>query len=331
VSDVQPADTGDNGSPSKRSLWVYEDELNDDGDVEKYHCSFAINSQRGLFYEFEWEEHRKTALEGDGDGEGDPWDVSVGNFMEKPQKAKAATKTNGKTKGPTRPKKSVKKKNNRGDETDADELEESDDGGTEDEYQAQSDDDGDDGEEGPSDSDSPATDEDEQDDDDLFDEPRTPSKKRKRPNNAHTPAKRMTTATPATTPRKPARGRKPAAPTPHSRKSLAKRKQKSLRMRPPPPLTSHLQLENLPTDPWFRAMHVLHVGARPDVLPCREEEYARCLRAVEELIEEGSGGCVCKTNFLLSESFSKNHTHIRPCLKIYLECLEQERRPPFTQ
>jgi origin recognition complex subunit 1 len=48
------------------------------------------------------------------------------------------------------------------------------------------------------------------------------------------------------------------------------------------------------TDPWLRAMHALHVGARPEALPCRAEEYARVMRAVEELLEEGSGGCICK-------------------------------------
>ena len=35
------------------------------------------------------------------------------------------------------------------------------------------------------------------------------------------------------------------------------------------------------------------VAARPGALPCREEEYGRVLRAVEELLEEGSGGCIC--------------------------------------
>lgn len=52
-------------------------------------------------------------------------------------------------------------------------------------------------------------------------------------------------------------------------------------------------LSYLPQDPWYRAMHVLHVGSRPDALPCREEEFERVLRCVGELLEEGSGGCVC--------------------------------------
>ncbi len=41
-------------------------------------------------------------------------------------------------------------------------------------------------------------------------------------------------------------------------------------------------------------MHTLHVGSRPNALPCREEEYARVLKCVGELLEEGSGGCICK-------------------------------------
>jgi hypothetical protein len=50
-------------------------------------------------------------------------------------------------------------------------------------------------------------------------------------------------------------------------------------------------------DPWLRAMHALHVGARPESLPCRAEEYARVMRSVEELLEEGSGGCICALFF----------------------------------
>ena len=56
---------------------------------------------------------------------------------------------------------------------------------------------------------------------------------------------------------------------------------------------------NLSEDPWLHAMHALHVAARPEALPCRGEEYSRVLRAVEELLEEGSGGCVCGCSFHL--------------------------------
>lgn len=181
-------------------------------------------------------------------------------------------------------------------ESDEDEIEESEGGGTEDEYTHSPDEDEEQEDDLPpisegSDSDDAPV------DSDTLAEPRTPSKKRKRA-TTRTPSKPKANA--LSTPRKP-KPRQPVAPTPHSRKSLAARKQKkTLHIRPPPPLTSHLRLENLPTDPWLRAMHVLHVGARPDVLPCREEEYARCLRAVEELIDEGSGGCVCEFRLILS-------------------------------
>ncbi|KAJ7286127.1 hypothetical protein C8J57DRAFT_1286799 [Mycena rebaudengoi] len=50
---------------------------------------------------------------------------------------------------------------------------------------------------------------------------------------------------------------------------------------------------DLPKDPWLRAMHVLHVGSRPDALPCRETEFDNVLDAVSNILEEGSGGCVC--------------------------------------
>jgi len=68
-------------------------------------------------------------------------------------------------------------------------------------------------------------------------------------------------------------------------------------VKPPPPEIDeehYKQLQKLPKDPWLRGMHVLHVAARPNELPCREEEYARVLRSVLELVEEGSGGCVCE-------------------------------------
>lgn len=236
-----------------------------------------------MFYEFDWKDHREIALvgEGDGDPDGDVWNVLV---------ADDSKKSKGKKTAVGRPKKIIKK------EVESDEeIEESESGASEDEYENQSDDE-DEEEEGPSDSETPSPDETD-DGDDYSRVPRTPSKKRKRSTVTRTPSKR-TPASKVTTPRKPNKRRTVIAPTPHSRKSLAARKQKqTLRVRPPPPLTSHLQLENLPTDPWLRAMHVLHVGARPDVLPCREEEYARCLRAVEELLEEGSGGCVCEFFF----------------------------------
>lgn len=94
-------------------------------------------------------------------------------------------------------------------------------------------------------------------------------------------------------------GTRVAAPTPHSKAALRARatRKRAMAIRPPPPDGAlDLAVENLPDDPWLRAMHVLHVASRPEAhrLPCREDEYARILRSVEELLEEGSGGCICK-------------------------------------
>ncbi|KAH9921247.1 P-loop containing nucleoside triphosphate hydrolase protein [Epithele typhae] len=98
------------------------------------------------------------------------------------------------------------------------------------------------------------------------------------------------------TPRRPRIDRASLAhPTPHSKAALKRRKKTALAVRPPPPAEGTLELalaRGLEGDGWERAMHVLHVAARPGALPCRETEYGRVLRAVEELLEEGSGGCI---------------------------------------
>lgn len=65
-------------------------------------------------------------------------------------------------------------------------------------------------------------------------------------------------------------------------------------------LTFKASVAHLPKDPWLRAMHALHVGSRPDSLPCRDEEFNKVLRCISELLEEGSGGCVCKSIFIFS-------------------------------
>ena len=53
-------------------------------------------------------------------------------------------------------------------------------------------------------------------------------------------------------------------------------------------------LSGVAENPFLRAMHVLHVASRPDVLPCRDEEYTEILGKVLTLLEEGAGGCICK-------------------------------------
>jgi origin recognition complex subunit 1 len=136
-------------------------------------------------------------------------------------------------------------------------------------------------------------DEEEEDDDahelDYLGEPSTPSRKRKRSKT--------------TTPRKPKRAKTVVQPTPHSKASLARRKKatssprkrKTFAIRfPGQSLTFQASMAHLPKNPWLRSMHALHVGSRPDSLPCREAEYERVLRCVGELLEEGSGGCICE-------------------------------------
>lgn len=259
------------------------DELRDENGVEIFYCHLALDSQCGLYYEIDWDEHRNAALEVDPDDvEGDPWDVVIEDDEKKTLKASSTSHRSE----PGARKRVPRHK--REDVSDMEDVDDAEDSGSGDEFR------------GVSDSSSSVIsqldhEEDEEDEEEEEDHMlRTPSKKRKRPTPSRSPSKRKTQSV-TTTPRKRVPRRKMAAPTPHSRKIIAERKQKkALRVRPPPTLTSRLQLENLPADPWLRAMHVLHVGARPDVLPCREEEFARCLRAVEELLEEGSGGCICQ-------------------------------------
>lgn len=157
-------------------------------------------------------------------------------------------------------------------------------------------------------------------------EPKTPSRRR----TAKSASPRKGTTTPRrarvlATPTKPRRTSALAKPTPHSKAALRKRRSTALAVRPPPAVdVGALELNwgilGDTHDPWLRAMHVLHVAARPDALPCREEEYGRVLRAVEELLEEGSGGCVCRYQFI--------HACTNLTLyQIFLDNLVLERRP----
>ncbi|KAG9316765.1 hypothetical protein JVU11DRAFT_2827 [Chiua virens] len=233
-------------------------------DATLFYCRFALDSRKGLYYDFDWSQHRMRALSESGKDQssGRSWNVPVDSPKQKT------------TRTPKRPrlKKVVEDNESSTRDTDADY-----------EYQGLVEDDEDD---------LPTTVADEWDsepdthsvvlEDDV---PKTPSRKRKR--TFGTPSK--------STPRK-SRSNKLAAPTPHSKVAIRKRNSRKgavVRV-PPPDLTQehYKQLQKLPQDAWLRAMHVLHVAARPDILPCRGDEYKRVLRTVEELIEEGSGGCV---------------------------------------
>ncbi|KAJ3775395.1 P-loop containing nucleoside triphosphate hydrolase protein [Lentinula raphanica] len=126
-------------------------------------------------------------------------------------------------------------------------------------------------------------------DDDIYDhdEPKTPSRKRKRATTA-TPRKR--------------RGRLVAQPTPHSKAALSRRNRSipsspsKKRTLPVKSQTTYAAPDNifyhLPDDPWLRAMHAVHVGSRPDALPCRESEFDLVYNSISQLLDEGSGGCI---------------------------------------
>ncbi|TBU44332.1 P-loop containing nucleoside triphosphate hydrolase protein [Dichomitus squalens] len=244
-----------------------------------FFCRLAVDPQRGLYYELNWDALRESALK---------TVPSEDNHLEHDESATVAWPNTRRGDGAS------PRKRRRLSRTAIDHASDSDPDaeGSEDEFQAShasvdEDEDGSGGE--------PSEDEAEDDHDSLApDEPRTPSR-RGRGKRKRAPTTPRTPRTPKT-PRRPRADRVTLAqPTPHSKAALRRRKKTALAVRPPPPAEGTLELalsNGLEGDAWERAMHVLHVAARPGALPCREQEYGRVLRAVEELLEEGSGGCI---------------------------------------
>lgn len=247
------------------------DDEEDEDPEEIFSCNLAVDSYRGLFYDFHWDAHRKSASsltvpEGEDAswGCGISWNVAI-----------------------REPRRGSKKRKLDTDESDVE---------SKDEYQASEDNEDEDDE--MLDAETEVDESMHQGDpleEDMIMEPRTPSKKRVR--------RDLTTPRKATaTPRK--RTKAFAQPTPHSKiaarrlqASPSKKKQRfTVRPRVFPSAMSewNLNLKKMPKDPWLRAMHMLHVGNRPDSLPCRDAEFENVLRCVGELLEEGSGGCVCE-------------------------------------
>lgn len=254
---VQPPSTGEPAPPNSRHRRE---------DYTSFYCRLALDSRKGIYYEFDWLHHRSAALAEPTEEQvsGRPWIV--------------VTETSAR-KGRRRPRAVGKEALSPADSDVDSEYQESTGG----DY------DGDDDR-------LPSIAEDIESEIEprcavVEDVSKTTPRKRRR-----------VTASPSkstTTPRKP-HTRRLAIPTPHSKAALRararSRKAPVVRFPQPELKQEHYhQLQNLPQDPWLRAMHVLHVAARPAILPCREEEFNRVLRTVEELLEEGSGGCVCES------------------------------------
>lgn len=100
-----------------------------------------------------------------------------------------------------------------------------------------------------------------------------------------TPRKRKRTTT--TTPRKSKVARTTSKPKGTPRKRGGR---KSALL----PVAEHtMDFTKLPVDPYERALKLLHVGATPETLPCREEDFVDVLGRIEDGVEDGSGGCLC--------------------------------------
>lgn len=312
---------GKNGSPLKRNIRLIPDNEgdsdNDESDPDKtFYCRLAVDSRRGLFYGFGWEHHRQAALlkskppagnAGPSSQNNDAW--SQGSFWDLVEKEKKASAKASARKVP------VKARAVDISESEADDS---------DEFRASEEDSNHDEEEDAADMSVSEDGEAEDDDDepDFVGTPHTPSRKRKRI---------QTTITP----RKGKRSKNVVQPTPHSKAALARRKKatssprkrKTFAIRlPEQSLRFQANMAHIPKDPWLRSMHALHVGSRPDSLPCREAEYERVLRCVGELLEEGSGGCICKTTPNLLFQLYPDYSN----LQIFQVFQELVKRPLFT-
>ncbi|TFK49740.1 P-loop containing nucleoside triphosphate hydrolase protein [Heliocybe sulcata] len=301
-------------SPSKRRKVSVKATLRVNSD-DIFYCGSAIDARRGLYYIFDWERHKEAALAivTDDPTNTSHWDVAVDDT----DILHANNTSTSKRNAPTRSRGSPKKWNTRADvpskaddedvvpETDqesarnspapanrrgrpkkrkakTDDFVEREESESEDNYQVD-------------DVKAESASEEEHEEEEPLEEdlPKTPSKKRQRT----APSAPRTPRTPKTPKRRADATQKLAAPTPHSKAALRARarRKSAVAVRPPPPEATQslaTALRKIGKDPWLRAMHVLHVASRPDELVCREDEYKKVLRSVEELVEEGSGGCV---------------------------------------
>ncbi|QRV79356.1 AAA family ATPase [Ceratobasidium sp. AG-Ba] len=295
-------------------------------------CLSAHDAQRGIYYDFSWELFRKEALklsipsrkyeDFDGEGWNLPVDVEGAVPMRKAKpsattpkarptkqtpKASKPKATKPKPSAPTTPTKSISRppssaslgyKNDPGSGSDS----ESSASGS-DIYEPVSDEEPE--VEEPLDD---VPDDLGDDEDPVSDEggenegiPQTPRKGRP---GAATPSKRgrpRKADDGLKTPSRP-RTKRIAAPTPHSKAALKKRRSAVdlSRLRgvlasgedPSLGVAAATLPDSVGSDPHVRAMYALHVGARPGALPCRDNELLRVLGDVADLVTSGVGGCV---------------------------------------
>jgi hypothetical protein len=163
---------------------------------------------------------------------------------------------------------------------------------------------------------------DDDDDDATSGLPSTPSKKRKR--TATTKAKQ--------TPSKRRKGDAGQAVTPSRKAATTPRTKRAKKVQnrstAVKTITEEIDPRLLPKDPYERALHLLHVGATPDSLPCREDEFLEVLMKVEEGIEDGGGGCLCEY-YPYASSIRRENAYL-PCVQTLLVYLVRERQLRFT-
>ncbi|KIJ51495.1 hypothetical protein M422DRAFT_224152 [Sphaerobolus stellatus SS14] len=275
-----PEDVEQKASPKKS-----EQKQHVDPDAPKeFICRFAADVSAGLYYEFNWPEHHERALSNASHDDNEPWKVCV--EYPKPNR-KAVKMQKEQQKGKEVQRKEKKKTQKQTKEIYAEEM------NIVEEMNGESSESGDDSSEeyfpgeGDEEFEESVVDEEEfeaaDEEVEKDDEYESGVKKRKKQGVQSTP-------------RKQPKINGIAAPTPHSKRVVKMKKRRkaveAMVFRPQKTTTDYARLKSLPPDPFLRAMHVLHVGARPETLPCREDEYAQIMSAVFTLLEDNTGGCI---------------------------------------